>query len=319
MDLLTGDIPTLARLFVVWPVILGIAFIGLGAFFVLFISINLVIFVVIPALLLYAWMRYTRGPNWFKGCLRWIGEQLAAVSPATGIYEQIPAAAAHTPAKPVIYSCHPHGLIAAAPYIHFSLLRGVAIVTTPLVTKLPIVRQLASSFNIIDSNKSTIDRQLASGKSMAVILGGAREAIATKPKCMRICADRRGIFELAIRHHAAIQPILTYGENEMFTVKVEWHGILGRLQNWLYKNFHGIWAFPNLLEVWRWLRGDITLQTVAAEPLIPHEGETWEELRERYKASLEELYARTRPADYAAEIEWVIRPVREDDAAHKLA
>jgi hypothetical protein len=293
------DIATLARLFVVWPVILAFTLVALGILIALIIGINFAIFVVIPALFLYAWLRYTRGPDWFRHVTRWVGAQMAAVSPATGLHTN--------PTTPTIYSCHPHGLIAAAPYIHFALVHEIPTVTTPVLTKFPVVRSIAAAIGLIDSHKETLHRHLADGKSFAIVLGGTREALATEPRKMRLCADRRGIFELAVLHGAAIQPVLTYGENEMFTVRVEWGGILGQLQRWLYRHIHGIWAFPNIREIWHWLRGDITLRTVAAAPIKPLPGESWEALRERYKAALEELYERTRPADYAPTIEWILR------------
>jgi hypothetical protein len=302
----TQDIATLARLFVVWPVILAFTVVALGILIALIIGINFAIFVVIPAIFLYVWLRYTRGPDWFREVTRWVGTQMASVSPATGLHTN--------PTTPIIYSCHPHGLIAAAPYIHFTLLHEIPTVTTPILTKIPIISRIAGALGLIDSNKETLHRHLAAGKSFAIVLGGTREALATEPRKMRLCVDRQGIFELAIRHGAAIQPVLTYGENEMFTVHVEWGGILGQFQRWLYAHVHGIWAFPNIREIWHWLRGDITLRTVAAEPIKPLAGETWEALRERYKATLEELYVRTRPVDYADTIEWIQRDKRGNTA-----
>ncbi len=311
----TRDIATLARLFVVWPVILALTLVALGLLIAVIVGINFAVFVVIPGLCIYAWLRYTRGPDWFTEIAHWAGEQMAAVSPSTGL-------AFASSSDPIIYSCHPHGLIAAAPFIHFSLLHRIPTVTTPIFTKFPVARTLAAAVGLIDSNKATLEHHLATGKSLAIVLGGAREALATEPHKMRLCADRRGIFELAILHQVPIQPVLTYGENEMFTVNAKFGGIIGRLQRWLYAHVHGIWAFPNIREIWHWLRGDITLRTFAAEPIKPRAGETWEALRDRYKAALEDLYSRTKPTDYAPAIEWISRDsdlARTDGAQHKLS
>ncbi len=289
---------TLSRLCILWPIMIAL---GLTTVFfagLAFISINFTFFVVLPGLSLWALIRHLYGPTWFTKLLRWIGEQMASVSPAEGL-DQLPTS------TQAIYSCHPHGLVAAAPYIHFTLLRGVPTMTTPFVVKFPLIGAIRDALNLVDSNKSTVDAHLATGKSLAVILGGAREALATERHTMRLCADRRGIFELAIRHGVPIIPVLTYGENEMFAVKLQWGGILGQFQRWFYKYFHGVWAFPNGLEIFKWLRGDITLQTHAAAPLWPAEGEDWMSLRKRYIVALEDLYDKTRPDDYAPTIEWI--------------
>ncbi len=265
---------------------------------VAFISINMFLFVVLPCIAIWLFLRIYYGPAWFSRTMHWIGQQMATVSPAHNL-DPLPAD------QQAIYSCHPHGLIAAAPYIHYTLIRGVPTMTTPFVVNFPLIRHIRSALSVIDSNKSAVDAHLAAGKSLTVILGGAREALATEPHKMRLCADRRGIFELAVKHRVPIVPVLTYGENEMFAVKVNWKGILGRFQLWFYEHFHGIWAFPNIVEIYKWLRGDITLRTHTAPPLWPAAGEDWMALRRRYIVALETLYDETRPDDYAPTIEWI--------------
>ncbi len=263
-----------------------------------FISINVFIFGILPCIGVWLFLRYYYGPTWFKRVMHWIGTQMASVSPATNLDPLAEGTQA-------IYSCHPHGLMAAAPYIHYTLVRGVPTMTTPIVVNLPFIRSVRSALNLVDSNKDVVKNHLAAGKSLAVILGGAREAIATEPRQMRLCADRRGIFELAIQYRVPIVPVLTYGENEMFAVKINWKGVLGEFQRWLYKKFHGVWAFPNALEIYKWLRGDITLRTYTAPPLWPAADEDWMTLRKRYIIALETLYDKTRPTDYAPTIEWI--------------
>jgi hypothetical protein len=231
---------------------------------------------------------------------KWVGEQLGALSPYTALHSL-------DPSGQYIYSCHPHGLIAAAPYIHYGLRQNIATVTTPIIADFPLLmKYLSPKIGIISSNKSTIKEHLGAGKSLAVVLGGAREAISTRPREMRLCADRIGIFKMAIEMQIPIVPVLTYGENEMFSVNYKFGGLFGRFQQWIYTKAHGIWAFPNIREIIRWLNGDITLRTFSGAPIEP--GNNWEDLREQYKIALENLYKETRPSDYAPEIKWVAIP-----------
>ncbi len=263
-----------------------------------FISINFFLFFILPACCVWLFVRYYYGEDWLSKLMLWYGVQMASVSPAVNL---VPLAAG----TQAIYSCHPHGLISAAPYIHYTLVRGVPTMTTPFVLKFPLIRNIRSAFSLIDSNKETVDAHLAAGKSLTVVLGGAREALATEHHKMRLCADRRGIFELAVKHGVPIVPVQTYGENEMSAEKLAWNGILGRLTQWFYKHFHGVWALPNITEIYKWLRGDITLRTHAAPPLWPAAGEDWMALQKRYVVALETLYDETRPAEYAPTIEWI--------------
>ena len=289
---------TLSRLCILWPVMVAIGLTMLIIASIAFISINMCLFVVLPCFAIWLFLRTYYGPTWFSQIMHWIGTQMASVSPAHNL-DPLPAG------QQAIYSCHPHGLIAAAPYIHYTLVRGVSTMTTQFVVNFPLIRHIRSALSVIDSNKSAVDAHLGAGKSLTVILGGAREALATEPHKMRLCADRRGIFELSIKHRVPIVPVLTYGENEMFAVKVSWKGILGRFQLWFYEHFHGVWAFPNIVEIYKWLRGDITLRTHTAPPLWPAAGEDWMALRRHYIVALETLYDKTRPDDYAPTIEWI--------------
>lgn len=284
------------RLLIVWPIVLGVGFLLSVALTIGFIAFN----ILVPLLLIYALITYFYGSNWITIIAKWVGEQLGSISPYTEIGET-------DPSGQYIYSCHPHGLLAAAPYIHYGLRQNIATVTTPIIAEFPFVMShFSPKIGIISSDKSKIKAHLESKKSLAIVLGGTREAIATQPHKMRLCADRIGIFKMAVELQIPIIPVLTYGENEMFTVNYEFGGLIGKFQKWFYKKAHGIWIFPNIGEIMRWLNGGITLRTFRGAPILP--GESWEDLRRRYKAALEELYTQTRPAEYAAEIEWL--PIR---------
>jgi hypothetical protein len=281
------------RLLIIWPIVLGFIFIICVILGVCFFAFN----ILIPLFCIYALITYFYGSNWITAISKWVGEQLGSISPYTEL-------GGTDVSGQYIYSCHPHGLLAAAPYIHYGLRQNIATVTTPIIAEFPLVMShLAPQIGIISSNKTRIKTHLEGGRSLAIILGGAREALATRPHEMRLCADRIGIFKMAVEMKIPIIPVLTYGENEMFTVNYKFGGIIGKFQKWFYKKVHGIWAFPNIREILRWLNGGITLQTFRGAAIEP--GDDWEDLRTRYKAALEKLYAETRPADYAAEIEWI--------------
>ena len=198
-----------------------------------------------------------------------------------------------------IYVCHPHGFLALAPFIHFSLgEERVSVVTTPIMFKMPFFGWFLKQLGLIGSDRETIE---AVDGRFAVLLGGAREAEATQAGKMRLCVDRKGIFEIAVKQKRCLIPVISYGENEIFSVPNM--GLIGRFQDWLRTKFHFTIMFPKPGDIWDWITGKHTIKTYVGLAVEPEA--TWEKTREKYVEALVQLYKRTKPAEYEDDIEFI--------------
>jgi hypothetical protein len=289
----------LAKLIIAWPLTLALAATLIGFCIGAALQVSAIIAAIIIVYLIVRTIFDFPAPElrWIKSIVRWVAGNMSwikiadsAGGPGTG--QQ----------APTIFACHPHGYLAIAPLIH--VLRGdipASLVTTPLAANFPGVGFLLRQLGIISSDKETIRDTLKAGKSVAILVGGSREAEVTEAGKMKLCADRRGIFEVARDLGVKIVPVLSYGENETFSV---WKP-RGIWQDWLKRIFHFNVILPTK---WNF-----------TTPIETHIGDafdatgTVDEIRERYKAAFEELVGRA-PTQAQAQaqaqnlkIEWISR------------
>jgi 1-acyl-sn-glycerol-3-phosphate acyltransferase len=225
----------------------------------------------------------------------WIADKLRVDCPVEGLKESFE----DQKTLNAIYVCHPHGFLALAPFIHFSLGKErVGVITTPIMFKVPIFGWFLRQLGLLPSDRESIE---AVDGRIAVLLGGAREAEATKAGKMRLCVDRKGIFEIAVKQGRCLVPVLSYGENEIFSVPNM--GLLGRFQEWLRKTFHFTFIFPKPADIWNWMTGQHKIHTYVGPAVEPEE--TWEKTREKYIEALVQLYKNTKPPEYEDDIEFI--------------
>lgn len=140
---------------------------------------------------------------------------------------------------PYIFVCHPHGMIGVAISTHFGttvtgfdkLFPGIPLhlLGGGPVFWVPVLREV-----LLMHGHGTVDRScckglLKKGHSIALAPGGARESLESVPGTMRLIVQRRkGFAKLAVSCGAAVVPVLTFGENELYeTVQFE-EGSWGR-------------------------------------------------------------------------------------------
>ena len=276
----------LAKLIIAWPLTLALAATLIGFCIGAALQVSAIIAAIIIVYLIVRTVFDFPAPElrWIQSIVRWVAGHMSWIKIAGG-----PGTGAG-PAAPTIFACHPHGYLAIAPLIH--VLRGdisASLVTTPLAANFPGVGFILRQLGIISSDKETIRDTLKAGKSVAILVGGSREAEVTEAGKMKLCADRRGIFEVARDLGVKIVPVLSYGENETFSV---WKP-RGIWQDWLKRIFHFNVILPT-----RW---NFTT------PIETHIGDaidatgTVDEIRERYKAAFEGLAGSHAPTQTQAQ------------------
>jgi len=209
-----------------------------------------------------------------------------------------------------LYLWHPHGMLSLSPFIHV-IRKGLGkIVSAPIFSKIPIVRDVYYYAGSIPSDYSVMKSQLEKG-SISVIPGGTREMMDCQPRTMKlILKDRTGVFKLALETGTPIVPVLTFGEDETFPqLDIP---ILRSINQWLYSQWKIAIPFMSLTSVANWMH----LADSSLPPIQSYCGETIEvpktpepsmeqiqELRKKYLTSLEALFQDKAPRGMMLEVE----------------
>jgi hypothetical protein len=220
-----------------------------------------------------------------------------------------------------IFVWHPHGAITSSMIFHTltpstafpASIRPNHLVYIDWFSKAPFFNQLVKRCNLLSSNYEDIKGAIQRDESISISLGGIRETMETSPGVLRLSiGTKRGIFRLALEEGCSLIPCISYGENECFIcVKGVW---LSKLKEWLL----GL-RIALQLPTWETMKKWWGLQhapfadpitTVVGEPLVVAKKDKdlicerdIVALREDYITRLRALYAATRPASYAEELE----------------
>ncbi|XP_029805230.1 2-acylglycerol O-acyltransferase 3 [Suricata suricatta] len=88
----------------------------------------------------------------------------------------------------------------------------------------PIYRDYIMSYGVCSVNRRSLDFSLSQpqhGKAMVIMVGGAHEALYAIPGQHHvILRNRKGFVRLALRHGASLVPVYSFGENDIFHLKV---------------------------------------------------------------------------------------------------
>ena len=198
-----------------------------------------------------------------------------------------------------IYTWHPHGVISMSHFFHILTrftdwpltLRPVKCTTLAALLWIPFGKELLDYISAIPSEYHAMKGTLLGGDSISVAPGGMREMLGHD----YIIKRRRGIFKLALETGTSIVPIISFGEDKLFTM-IE---ISPHIQAWL-EPYDLCICIPTLYSIRKWLgilhnplKDPIT--SVVGKPIpvekvgIPSEAEI-SELRERYILALKDLF-----------------------------
>ncbi len=220
--------------------------------------------------------------------------------------------------KPYIFLFHPHGAFSVSYFFHTmtnltnwpSVLRGGKACVLRYLYWVPFGQEILDGLGGVPNKYTSMKEVLEGKESLYVIPGGIREMYDTKAGEMKVkILQRRGVFRLALETGTPLIPVLTYGENELYTLLK--NPYFNRLQHYLQK-WDLILPIPSWSSVKRWLGlcvGEVkhVLQTEIGEPVEVTKISVITEkdidtLQSRYIEVLKKLYVKTKPSSYADEL-----------------
>ncbi|KAI8848392.1 diacylglycerol acyltransferase [Chytridium lagenaria] len=134
-----------------------------------------------------------------------------------------------------VFSLHPHGVYALGffanvtgnPRAFGEAFPGIKITATtlPLNFRLPVWREFLLSLGMVSCDRKALERVLlpkkapnSSGNALIIVTGGGEEYLYMTPKTMDlVLTKRKGFVKLALTTGASLVPIITFGENDVFT------------------------------------------------------------------------------------------------------
>jgi 2-acylglycerol O-acyltransferase 2 len=146
-----------------------------------------------------------------------------------------------------IFGYHPHGILSIGMWTTFctnisdfsNIFPKLKVfpVTLALNMRFPFWREMLMAHGLCSCSSKSCNNILKSGGSIAIVPGGAREALNANPGTnMLTLRKRKGFIKIAIQNGAHLVPVFSFGENNIW-IQVE-GGILRRLQT-AFLNFFG--------------------------------------------------------------------------------
>ncbi|XP_027704074.1 2-acylglycerol O-acyltransferase 2 [Vombatus ursinus] len=134
------------------------------------------------------------------------------------------------PTQNYIAGFHPHGVLAAGAFTNFctegtsfsSVFPGIRshLMMLTLWFRIPLFRDYIMTGGLVTSEKECVSYLLSKkkgGNLLVVIVGGSQEALDARPGSYTLLLrNRKGFIKLALLHGAALVPIFSFGENELF-------------------------------------------------------------------------------------------------------
>jgi hypothetical protein len=239
--------------------------------------------------------------------------------------------------KQHIFLFHPHGAFCASYFFHKMTnitdwpneLRTGKTTVLRYLFWLPFGREILENFGAIPNCYRDMKQVLQSGETLSVIPGGIREMYECEPAatsgepCRYTTAatsckkgvlrlklkERTGVFRLALETGTSIVPVLSYGENELYSLLD--FPVLRKIQKWLEK-FDLILPIPSFTSIQKWysvLQGSFKnpIQTVIGDAVEVEKkenisSEDIEALKQKYMDILQDLYSKTKPDNYSEKI-----------------
>ncbi|XP_074044941.1 2-acylglycerol O-acyltransferase 2-like [Macrotis lagotis] len=159
------------------------------------------------------------------------------------------------PTQNYIAGFHPHGILATGAFTNFcteatnfsSMFPGIRshLMMLTFWLRLPFFRDIVMSMGLVSSDKECVSHLMSKkegGNLLVITVGGAKETLDSHPGDYKLLLkNRKGFVKLALIHGAAIVPMFSFGENEIFDQLDNCQGSwLRSIQNRLQK----IMGFP---------------------------------------------------------------------------
>ncbi|XP_006106273.1 2-acylglycerol O-acyltransferase 3 [Myotis lucifugus] len=138
------------------------------------------------------------------------------------------------PDRNYVFGSHPHGIMCVGTVCNFSTestgfsqkfpgLRA-SLVGLDGLLHIPIYRDYLMSTGVCSVSRQSLDFILSQprrGQAVVILVGGAQESMYALPGVHQVVLqNRKGFVRLALRHGASLVPVYSFGENDVFRLKV---------------------------------------------------------------------------------------------------
>ncbi|XP_077170298.1 2-acylglycerol O-acyltransferase 2-A-like isoform X2 [Paroedura picta] len=134
------------------------------------------------------------------------------------------------PKRNYVFGFHPHGVLVAGAFGNFcteatgfrQLFPGLTphLLMLPFWFKVPFFRDYIMSGGLVSSEKASASYLLSregGGQVAVVAVGGPPESLEARPGAFTLqIQNRKGFIKMALQHGAALVPVFSFGENELF-------------------------------------------------------------------------------------------------------
>ncbi|KAM7538872.1 hypothetical protein Aperf_G00000055202 [Anoplocephala perfoliata] len=167
----------------------------------------------------------------------------------------------------------------------------------------PYFRDFMISFGCVSVNRESLehlldkDKRGTSGNLVTVAVGGARESIESRPgQYVLILSRRRGFFRLALQTGSHLIPSIGFGETNIYDqVPNPENSIIRKLQELLVGKIPVVLAYSTCIIPYRRPITVVVGRPIACERIPNPKDEEVDELRERYKQQLIQMFNKYRP------------------------
>eukprot|EP00475_Leptophrys_vorax_P003951 TRINITY_DN12306_c0_g1_i1.p1 TRINITY_DN12306_c0_g1~~TRINITY_DN12306_c0_g1_i1.p1 ORF type:complete len:406 (-),score=79.06 TRINITY_DN12306_c0_g1_i1:63-1253(-) len=130
-----------------------------------------------------------------------------------------------SPGNVYVFGVHPHGVMSAGAWGNLIAHNPNAlpedlnyrVLTISLNFQIPIWREIVMGLGLVDASRDSVKYLLSKGISVCVIVGGAEEALDSRPRTLDLTLDsRKGFVRLALEHGAKLVPVISFGETDIF-------------------------------------------------------------------------------------------------------
>jgi hypothetical protein len=185
------------------------------------------------------------------------------------------------------------------------------LVSIPLFHYVPVLSDIARYFGIISSDYRSIEKTLEKKESVSVLLGGVREMAMVEDFKLRLCIKKRsGIFRLALTTGTPIVPVLTFGENELFSqARSE---TLDSINAYLFQTLGMHIPLPTVRSLMNWVElsyrplkpiRSYTGKPIAVKQVVQPTEKDITDLRNAYIKGVQDLFGETASPEYSLHIE----------------
>jgi len=196
-----------------------------------------------------------------------------------------------------LFAMHPHGILPFGGMINVlsecseisKVLEGVPIRTlaASFCFYIPIYREILLAGGVCDAARYSASKILKSGISIALVPGGATEALYTKPEeDILYLKKRKGFIHLAMTHGVKIVPLFSFNESGTYRQL----SVDNKTVTWVKRKFQAIFglSLPLITNI---IPRRVPITTVVGKPLeIPHiENPTDEEVQKVLDSYIEHL------------------------------